>query len=125
MQTLNTLIDNARKTCSGESDNALSKKMGVTRGAVSVWRKRGKISNEHLATLIRLANADPAIAVQVQLESASTPEEQRMWKPVWDRLSAAAAVVALVSLSAGGLAAKTAYQSTAYAAEKSHSLYIM
>lgn len=96
MPTLNKLIDNARKVCERESDNALALHMGVSRSAISVWRKSGKISDEHLATLIQLAQADPALAVAVRQEAATTPDERKLWGPLWDRLSPAVSTVGVI-----------------------------
>ncbi|UYC14008.1 DUF3693 domain-containing protein [Xanthomonas sp. CFBP 8445] len=101
MQTLNVLLDKARKNCPSDSDNSLSKQIGVSRSAVSVWRRGGQITNEHLMALIDLAKADPALATKVREEASETEVERRAWATLWDRLSAAAAVVALVVLTIG------------------------
>lgn len=78
MQTINRLIDAARKACDRESDMALAEKMKVARNSVSVWRKGGKITDEHLAALVELAKADPSEAIKVRAEQASSKAEIRL-----------------------------------------------
>jgi len=90
MQTINRLIDAARKACDRESDMALAEKMKVARNSVSVWRKGGKITDEHLAALVELAKADPSEAIKVRAEQASSKAEIRLWNHMLTRLSAAA-----------------------------------
>ncbi|HWK52872.1 MAG TPA: DUF3693 domain-containing protein [Hyphomicrobiales bacterium] len=93
MNTLNKLLDKARKMCERDSDNALAIQIGVTRATVSKWRKGGNIAPEQLARLIDLAQADPAIAVLVMQEQEAGPAEHRMWSAVWDRLSPVTTVI--------------------------------
>ncbi|WP_238135730.1 DUF3693 domain-containing protein [Xanthomonas fragariae] len=51
--------------------------------------------------LIRLAQADPAIAVLVRTESAESPEAKKAWSVVWDRLSPVTTVVGAMVLAIG------------------------
>lgn len=101
MQTLNKLLDTARKVCERDSDRAVAQALEVTAQTVSVWRQRGKITDEHLAALISLAQADPALAVLVRQEAAVTPAEKKLWGPLWDRLSPATTVVGALVLAIG------------------------
>ena len=90
MDTLNTLIDQARATCDRDSDRALALRMKVTAQSLSVWRKGGKITDEHLATLIEMAKADPSLALKVRAEQASSKAEIRLWNHMLTRLASAA-----------------------------------
>ncbi|MEA9606605.1 DUF3693 domain-containing protein [Xanthomonas campestris pv. plantaginis] len=93
MQTLNKLIDNARKICPRDSDRAVAQALKVTAQTVSVWRQRGKITDDHLMALIDLAQADPALAVKVREESAESKVERKAWGALWDRLSPVTTVI--------------------------------
>ena len=77
-----------------DSDNALSERLGVTRATVSKWRQGGAITDEHLAKLIEIAHADPALFVRVREEAARTKAEKALWGPLWDRLSPVTSTVA-------------------------------
>lgn len=86
MTALNKLLDKARATRSLPSDMALAVALGVTKGAVSMWRHGGVITEKHLAALIELADADPSTAVLVMREQASTPAQVRVWETLRSRL---------------------------------------
>lgn len=101
MTTLNKLLDKARKVCPRDSDYSLSQELGLSRMAVSRWRHGGNISPAELAKLIAMAQADPAIAVQVMAEQDATPEERRLWAVLWDRLSPVTTTVAGALLMVG------------------------
>lgn len=105
MNTINNLLDTARKACLRDSDNALSERIGVTRATVSKWRQGGAITDEHLAKLIEVAQADPALFVRVREEAAGTRAEKALWGPLWDRLSPATSRVVgvLVLCAVAGL----------------------
>lgn len=90
MKTISKLIDDARKACGRDSDMALAEKLGVSRNSVSVWRKGGKITDEHLAALIELSKADPSEAIKVRAEQASSKAEIRLWNHMLTRLASAA-----------------------------------
>ncbi|RNL29040.1 hypothetical protein C9389_10855, partial [Xanthomonas vasicola pv. vasculorum] len=93
MQTINKLLDTALKACNEPSDRQLAKHLDVSPSAISLWRKGKPIKDDHLMALIRLAQADPAIAVLVRTESAESPEAKKAWSVVWDRLSPVTTVV--------------------------------
>lgn len=99
METLNSLLDKARKACERDSDRAIAMKLRVTAQSVSVWRKGGKITDTHLMALIELAQADPALAVKVRQEEAGTPAERKAWSALWDRLSPVTTVIGGLALA--------------------------
>ncbi len=101
MSTLNKILDKARKVCPRDSDYSLSQELGLSRMAVSRWRNGGRISQAELAKVIDMAQADPALAVQVLAEQEATPEEHRMWSAVWDRLSPVTTVIGALVLAIG------------------------
>ncbi|PPT53121.1 DUF3693 domain-containing protein [Xanthomonas arboricola] len=101
MTTLNKLLDKARKACPRDSDYSLSQELGLSRMAVSRWRNGARISQTELAKIIDMAQADPALAVQVLAEQESSPEEHRMWSAVWDRLSPVTTVIGAMVLAIG------------------------
>jgi len=70
----------------------LAKKLGVTRSAVSLWRSGHNIKDGHLMALIKLAQADPALAVLVRTEGADA-DTKKAWEMVWDRLSPVTTVI--------------------------------
>jgi len=103
MNTLNKLLDNARKSCQRDSDRALAEALKVTGQTVMQWRRGvNRITDEHLARVIELAHADPALIVLVRQEGAEERAEKKAWRALWDRLSPVTTVigVALVALSA-------------------------
>lgn len=79
MDTLNNLLDNARNLCSPSTDAALAVKLGVSKSAVSLWRKGGQITEKHLTALIEFAKADARLAVVVLAEQATTKQERSVW----------------------------------------------
>lgn len=95
MSRINYLIDAAQQACGLSSDNQLAGKMKVSRSAVSVWRKGGKITDEHLAALVELSKADPSEAIKVRAEQASSKAEVRLWNHMLTRLAAAAMLGAM------------------------------
>ncbi|WP_104595188.1 DUF3693 domain-containing protein [Xanthomonas arboricola] len=101
MNTINKLLDTARKTCSRDSDNSVALTLGVSRNSVSVWRKGGKITDAHLMALIDLAQADPALAVKVREEEAGSVVERKAWGALWDRLSPVTTVIGGLVLAIG------------------------
>lgn len=117
MNAKNKLLDKAKKMCSPQTDMALAERIGVTRSAVSVWRKGGKITAQHLETLAAVAGLDGQAVIEVMLEQASNAEARAVWRPVLDRLSAAVAAVAPTALILCG--------TIAYAGADAHRLYIM
>ncbi|MDZ5765367.1 DUF3693 domain-containing protein [Stenotrophomonas maltophilia] len=127
MDTANDLLDKVKAACNFPSDNVLAQKIGLTRAMVSSWRHgRHPIPDERIAQMCALAKLDgPTWIAMLHAERAQTATERALWRLMLDRLSAAAAVVALVALSMPGLAnAKTA-QIQAVSAADNGGMYIM
>ncbi|MEN9187321.1 DUF3693 domain-containing protein [Xanthomonas perforans] len=103
MTTLIKLIDTAAKVCVPQNDTGLASKLGVTKSAVSLWRHGGKIKDDHLMALIKVAQADPALAVLVRTEGAETADAKKAWGVVWDRLSPVTTVIGALALVAIGM----------------------
>ncbi|WP_164229425.1 DUF3693 domain-containing protein [Stenotrophomonas maltophilia] len=127
MDAVNQLLDQARVGTNLPSDNALAQRMGVTRAVVSNWRQaRNPIPDERIAQLCAMAKLDgPAWTARIHAERAASPAERAMWKSMLDRLSAAAAVVALVALSMPGLANAKTGQIQAVSGTENGGMYIM
>lgn len=128
MQTINKLLDTALEACNEPSDRQLAKHLDVSPSAISLWRKGKPIKDEHLMALIRLAQADPALAVLVRTESAESPEARKAWSVVWDRLSpvttVVGAMVLAVALTPATVKAKT-IEINGLRESSAYSLYIM
>ncbi|MDH6329508.1 hypothetical protein M2299_000308 [Stenotrophomonas sp. 1278] len=119
------LLDKARETCSPQTDMALAARVGVTRSAVSLWRKGGTIKPNHLEALAALAQVDGEIVVRVMEEQAETPAQRRVWRSVLDRLSAAAAVLVLVVCATPGVARAKTVDIQSFSPDSGGSMYIM
>ncbi|WP_312252384.1 DUF3693 domain-containing protein [Stenotrophomonas sp.] len=104
MQTLNKLLDMARKTCPRDSDRALSQALKVTATTILGWRNGSRrITDEHLMAVIDRAQADPALAVLVRQEMAETKAEKKAWSALWDRLSPVTTVIGAMVLLVGAV----------------------
>ncbi|WP_228738525.1 DUF3693 domain-containing protein [Xanthomonas euvesicatoria] len=101
MPAINALLDKVKESCSLPSDNVLSQRIGVTRAAVSMWRNGGKpVPDERIAQLCAMAKLDGGEwMARIHAERAASPAEKALWRSVLDRLSAAAAVVALLVIA--------------------------
>ena len=88
------LLDKAVKMCNPANDSELARRLHVSRSAVSLWRKGQPAKDEHLAQLIKFADQDPALAVRIRQEQATTKAEKALWGPLWDRLSPVTTTVA-------------------------------
>ena len=113
----------AVKVCNPPNATGLAKKLGVTKAAVSMWRHGGKIKDDHLMALIKVAQADPALAVLVRTEGAETADAKKAWGVVWDRLSPVTTVIG-VCLLAFGVTTKTP-EIQHFAADSKPRMYIM
>jgi len=102
MSALTDLLNQAVQKCDPNNDAALAARLGVSRSAVSLWRKGEGIREKHLTQLIALVGADPEIAVMVLREQATTHAERAVWGALARRLGAAAAV-AVVALFAANM----------------------
>ncbi len=111
--------------CSRDSDAAVAERLKVSRTTLMQWRTGDRrITDEHLMEVIELAKEDPALAVLVRQEMAKTKAEKKAWGALWDRLSAAAAVLALVMVATPGVARAKAIDSQGFSAGgQPHSVY--
>lgn len=125
MQTINKVLDMARSMCSRDSDRALAQALKVTPTTILGWRNGSRrITDEHLMAVIEKAKADPALAVLIRQETAETKAEKKGWATLWDRLSAAAAVLVLVVVAAPGVARAKAVDSQGFSGSaQPHSVY--
>ncbi|MEW4984058.1 helix-turn-helix domain-containing protein [Stenotrophomonas geniculata] len=126
MDAVNQLLDQARIGANLPSDNALAQRMGVTRAVVSNWRQaRNPIPDERIAQICAMAKLDgPLWIAMIHAERAQTQTERALWRLMLDRISAAAAVVALVALSLPSLGnAKTAQNQAVSEGLLTHSVY--
>lgn len=126
MDTANDLLDKVKAACNFPSDNVLAQKIGLTRAMVSSWRHgRHPIPDERIAQMCALAKLDgPTWIAMLHAERAQTATERALWRLMLDRLSAAAAVVALVALSLPSLGnAKTAQNKAVSEGLLTHSVY--
>lgn len=96
MQHVNNLLDKVRESCSVPSDNALSKKIGVTRALISGWRVgRYPVPDERIAQLCSMAKLDaPEWVARLHEERAESAIERAMWSKMLTRLAAAAIFIA-------------------------------
>ncbi|MGV7205965.1 DUF3693 domain-containing protein [Xanthomonas citri] len=101
MPSANELLDRARTGAKLPSDNALAQRLGVTRAVISNWRKgRNPMPDERIAQICALAKLDGGEwMAKIHAEAAASPAEKALWRSVLDRLSAAAAVVALLVMA--------------------------
>ncbi|AIL06669.1 hypothetical protein BWP19_06515 [Stenotrophomonas maltophilia] len=126
MDTANDLLDKVKAACNFPSDNVLAQKIGLTRAMVSSWRHgRHPIPDERIAQMCALAKLDgPTWIAMLHAERAQTATERALWRLMLDRLSAAAAVVALVALSLPSIGnAKTAQNQAVSEGLLTHSVY--
>ncbi|HDS1082548.1 TPA: hypothetical protein UL936_003271 [Stenotrophomonas maltophilia] len=111
MITLNKILDSARQSCSRDSDAAVAEALKVSRQTVMQWRSGARrITDEHLMAAIELGRLDPALAVLVRQEMAETKAEKKAWSTLWDRLSAAAAVLVLAVVAMPGVARAKSFE---------------
>ncbi|PPT86411.1 hypothetical protein XarzCFBP7410_04295 [Xanthomonas arboricola pv. zantedeschiae] len=101
MPSVNELLDKGRERSNLPSDNALAQRIGVTRAVISSWRAgRNPMPDERIAQICALAKLDGGEwMARIHGERAASPAEKALWRSVLDRLSAAAAVVALLFLA--------------------------
>lgn len=101
MSATDELLDKVKESCSLPSDMALAEKLGVNRQMI--WKARHEdkpLSDERIAQLCAMARLDGGSwMARIHAERAASPAERALWRSVLDRLSAAAAVVALVVLA--------------------------
>lgn len=126
MTAVNELLDNVKIRLNLASDMALAERLTVTRSLVSRWRKGDTpLADERIAQICALAKLDgPTWIAMIHAERATSATERALWRLMLDRMSAAAAVVALVALSLPGVGnAKTAQNQAVSEGSQSHSVY--
>ena len=101
-------LDAVRARFELDSDNAISKKIGVSRQNVSNYRhKRHFFDDSVAARVARLLDIEPGVVIaDAQAERAKTPEMIKTWKRISKQLGQAAshAVYALFAVILSGLA---------------------
>lgn len=126
MTAVNELLDNVKIRLNLASDMALAERLTVTRSLVSRWRKGDTpLADERIAQICALAKLDgPTWIAMIHAERATSATERALWRLMLDRMSAAAAVVALVALSLPSLGnAKTAQNHAVSSGLLTHSVY--
>lgn len=90
-------IDFAKEKQGLTSDNLLSQALGINRASISTWRKRKAWpSPDHMAHLAKLGGQDPDLAVlDLEIWRNEGPAKE-IFISIAARLSAAAAVLAVV-----------------------------
>ena len=112
MSALSELLDQAVQKCDPSNDAALAARLGVSRSAVSLWRKGEGIREKYLTQLIALVGADPEVAVMVLREQATTHAERAVWGALARKLGAAAVVSVAALLPMGNVSATNIAETT-------------
>ncbi len=126
MSATSDLLDRVREGANIPSDNVLSQRLGITRTVISGWRNGNyPVPDERIAQLCDMAKLDgPLWMALIHAERATSAVERKIWRLMLDRISAAAAVVALVALSLPSIGnAKTAQNQAVSAGLLTHSVY--
>ncbi len=66
------------------------KKIGVSRSAVSKWRKGGVITEKHAAELAAIAKLNGEIVIKVLEEQAETRAQRQVWQSILNLINATA-----------------------------------
>lgn len=99
MTNLNKLLDKAKERCSLPSDNALAKRLEVSRQLISAWRNQdAPIADDRIAQLAHLSGEEVGKWLVLIHGDQATGELAREWAKLAKRLGAAAAVVLAVAL---------------------------
>jgi len=127
MTAVAELLDAARERTGLPSDNALAARIGIQRQLLSKARAGEKpLPDERIAQICAMAKLDgPTWIAMIHAERATSATERALWRLILDRVSAAAAVVALVCVSLPGVANAKAYEINGLRAPTAHILYIM
>lgn len=106
MTAVADLLDAARERTGLPSDNALAARIGIQRQLLSKARAGDKpLPDERIAQICAMAKLDgPTWIALIHAERATSATERALWRLILDRVSAAAAVVALVCISVPGIA---------------------
>ncbi len=90
---LQSMLDKAKEKCGAESDNQLSKKLGVSRVAVSSWRHGHRFPDAVTCMKLSEITGIPLATVIGRVGEARAISRDE--KAVWRRLASAAAVLLL------------------------------
>lgn len=121
MQTTIEILDALKQHQGGVSDYAIAKTLGVTRGAVSIWRNgKGYFDDSTAIRVAELLKIDPAIIIaSVHAERSKSEKEKAVWREILEKLGGVAAGVLLTI----GAATLPAHQAEASALNSGHSVY--
>lgn len=102
MFSIADLLDSAMANAHIESDYRLSKILGISRAAVSLYRVGKTLPNESvIAQLCALSGDDPGVIVaQIQAARSKSPEAKTMWFAIAARLAGGASTAILSVLCA-------------------------
>jgi len=127
MTAVADLLDAARERTGLPSDNALAARIGIQRQLLSKARAGEKpLPDERIAQICAMAKLDgPTWIAMIHAERATSATERALWRLILDRVSAAAAVVALVCVSLPGVANAKGHEINDLHASTAHILYIM
>lgn len=127
MTAITDFVDAVRLAGNFSSDMGLAAKMGVSRQTLHAWKKgTAPLPDDRIAQMCALGKLDGAAwMARIHAERAQSAAERALWKSMLDRLSAAAAVVALIVMPIAHGKAENLANSTGYQAGTAHSLYIM
>jgi len=102
MKTINDLLDEAKQKTKIESDNALAKRMGVTRTTISYYRHNK--SKPDIYAISRLADLTgrpiQQIIALVEIEKEQPEEKRKYWENFYKRLGGVAASFSIIALLA-------------------------
>jgi transcriptional regulator with XRE-family HTH domain len=100
MTAIDNLLDKCRENGSVASDNALAKKLGVSRQSVSSWRHGVRLPDTvTCARIAQLANEPLARVLGIVGEArAINREEKQVWRSLAQSVAAGFAVIALLAV---------------------------
>lgn len=95
MKTVDDYLNEAKDKVG--SDYAVAKTLGVSRQAVSTWRKRGSLDNENAFKLAQLIGVNP-LEVIAAGEASKNPEKANFWAK-WGAVAAVILSLAVLDFS--------------------------
>lgn len=121
MKTTIDFLDALKARQGGVSDYAIAKKLGLTCGAVSIWRNgKGYFDDSTSIRVAELLEIEPAIVIaSVHAERAKSESEKAVWREILEKLGGVAAGVLLTI----GAATLPVQQAEASVLNSVHSVY--